>query len=199
MSTATDNSHVRIRFTIDESSSSDFSDGQIGYSGGMESTFSSKAFMTEKLDATQIEYDANGDVVADSETHPGAILLDLGGMKNIESLVVRNRGITGNAKVVWTGPTSSYLEQKVVSGHPTIPDGTPLWYDGNVPPAEIITDMGDENRVMITIEVLAEQMGQSIVPPGRFMILASVQDDSVIAVEGIGQDVPVEILIFGEK
>ncbi|MBH06035.1 MAG: hypothetical protein CMJ20_06905 [Phycisphaeraceae bacterium] len=176
MSTATDNSHVRIRFTIDESSSSDFSDGQIGYSGGMESTFSAKAFMTEKLDATQIEYDANGDPVADSDTHPGAILLDLGGMKNIESLVVRNRGITGNVKVVWTGPT----EEQTVDAN-----GDPVFEaDGTTP---------------VMQEIKAEQLGQSLVPPERFMILASVQDDSVIAVEGVGQDVPVEILIFGEK
>ena len=43
-----------------------------------------------------------------------------------------------------------------------------------------------------------EQFGQSKVPPGRYMVLADMQDDSVLAVEGQGEDVPVEIIVFGE-
>lgn len=153
-STADDN-YVRIRFTVDKSSSSDFSDGAMGYSSQMESNFESEMFIAQDLVATQIN---PADPNTQTDEYPGAVLIDMQGTKNIKSLIVKNKSTTGTVKVVWTGPTE------------------------------------DSNGAAI----LAEQSGSSRVPPGRYMVLADMQDDSVLAVEGQGEDVPVEIIVFGE-
>ena len=152
-----DGNHVRIRFTVDKSSSSDFSDGAMGYSSQMESNFESEMFVPQELMATQIN---PADPNTETPEYPGAVLIDMKGTKNIKSLIVKNKSTTGTVKVVWT-------VEEDASGNPIDPENI-------------------------------EQFGQSKVPPGRYMVLADMQDDSVLAVEGQGEDVPVEIIVFGE-
>tara|TARA_B100000809_G_scaffold261070_2_gene309216 strand:- start:33 stop:680 length:648 start_codon:yes stop_codon:yes gene_type:complete len=211
-STADDN-YVKLRFTVDKSSSSDFSDGSMGYSSSMETTFNSEMFIAQDLVATQVNtaLDANGEPIVTDE-FPGAVLIDMQGTKNIKSAMVKNKSSSGTVKVVWTGPTSV---QKVASDHTTIADGSPLWYDPNEditdddfifiagdsaasPPVvqEVAFDTGASNKISVAID--AEQFGQVNVPAERYLILADMQDDSVLAVQGDGEDVPVEIIIFGE-
>lgn len=211
-STADDN-YVKLRFTVDKSSASDFSDGAMGYSSAMETTFNSEMFIAQDLVATQVNsaLDGNGEPVVTDE-FPGAVLIDMQGTKNIKSAMVKNKSSSGAVKVVWTGPTS---EQKVASGHVTMADGSPLWYDPNedvtdpllifipgdsaaTPPViqEVSFDMGASNIISVAID--AEQFGQVKVPAGRYLVLADMQDDSVLAIQGDGEDVPVEIIVFGE-
>jgi hypothetical protein len=152
-----DGNHVRIRFTVDKSSSSDFSDGSMGYSSLMESNFESEMFIAQDLVATQIN---PADPNVETPEFPGAVKIDMKGTKNIKSLIVKNKSTTGTVRVVWT-------VEEDASGNPIDPENV-------------------------------DQFGQSSIPPGRYLVLADMQDDSVLAVEGQGEDVPVEIIVFGE-
>ncbi len=179
----------------------------------METVFNSEMFIAQDLVATQVNpaLDGDGDPIVTDE-FPGAVLIDMQGTKNIKSAMIKNKSSSGTVKVVWTGPTS---EQKVASDHTTIADGSPLWYDPNedvtdaalifiagdsaaTPPVvqEVAFDTGASNIISVAVD--AEQFGQVSVPSGRYMVLADMQDDSILAVQGDGADVPVEIIIFGE-